>query len=100
MASRAHAPVRSGDVVDVVIDRLAAGGRGVARHEGFVLFVGRALPGDKVRARVTRVKRSFAEAIAEEVLEEGPTRSSLPVRTSVRAVAAPGSASTTPRSCA
>ena len=72
MASRAHAPVRSGDVVDVVIDRLAAGGRGVARHEGFVLFVGRALPGDKVRARVTRVKRSFAEAIAEEVLEEGP----------------------------
>ena len=72
MSNRAHAPVRTGDLVDVTIDRLAQGGRGVARHEGFVLFVGRALPGDRVRARVTRVKRSFAEAVAEEVLEEGP----------------------------
>lgn len=72
MASRAHAPVRTGDVVDVTIDRLAQGGRGVARYEGFVLFVGKALPGDRVRARVTRVKRSFAEAVSEQVLEPGP----------------------------
>lgn len=72
MAQRAHAPVRSGDIVEVTIDRLAQGGRGVARHEGFVLFVGRSLPGDRVRARVTKVKRSFAEAVAEEVLEVGP----------------------------
>lgn len=72
MSKRAHAPVRSGDVVEVTIDRLAQGGRGVARHEGFVLFVGRSLPGDRVRARVTKVKRSFADAIAEEVLETGP----------------------------
>lgn len=72
MAQRAHAPVRSGDVVEVTIDRLAQGGRGVARHEGFVLFVGRALPGDRVRARVTKVKRSFGEAVAEQVLEPGP----------------------------
>jgi len=72
MSKRVHAPVRSGDTVEVTIDRLATGGRGVARHEGFVLFVGRALPGDRVRARVTRVKRSFAEAVAEEILEQGP----------------------------
>lgn len=70
--SRTAAPVRTGDVVDVRIERLAQGGRGVARHENFVLFVGRALPGDRVRARVTRVKRSFAEAVAEEVLEPSP----------------------------
>ena len=72
MSARAHAPVRTGDVVDVTIDKLAHGGRGVARHEGFVLFVGRSLPGDRVRARVTKVKRSFAEAVAEEILETGP----------------------------
>lgn len=72
MSKRAHAPVRSGDVVEVTIDRLAQGGRGVARHEGFVLFVGRSLPGDRVRARVTKVKRSFAEAVAEEVIAAGP----------------------------
>lgn len=72
MAKRVPAPVRTGDVVEVTVERLAAGGRGVARHENFVLFVGRALPGDRVRARVTRVKRSFAEAVAEDVLEQGP----------------------------
>lgn len=70
--ARIAAPVRTGDVVDVHIERLAQGGRGVARHENFVLFVGRALPGDRVRARVTKVKRTFAEAVAEEVLEQGP----------------------------
>lgn len=37
-----------------------------------MLFVGRSLPGDRVRARVTKVKRSFAEAVAEEILEVGP----------------------------
>lgn len=72
MPPRSAAPVRSGDVVEVTIDRLAQGGRGVARHDGFVMFVGRALPGDRVRARVTKVRRSFAEAVAEQVLEVGP----------------------------
>ena len=71
MSKRAHAPVRSGDVVEVTIDRLAQGGRGVARHEGFVLFVGRALPGDRVKARVTRVKRSFAEGVVDSLVEPG-----------------------------
>lgn len=72
MSKRTSSPVRSGDVVDVTIDRLAQGGRGVARHEGFVLFVGRGLPGDRIRARVTRVRRSFAEGVLEELVEPGP----------------------------
>ena len=37
-----------------------------------MLFVQRGMPGDTVRARVTRVKRSFAEAVAEQVLATGP----------------------------
>ena len=47
------------------IDSLAFGGRGVARLDDFVLFVDRALPGDRVRARVTKVKRRYGEAVAE-----------------------------------
>ena len=39
------------------IDSLAYGGNGVARLNGFVVFVRRGLPGDTVRARVTKVKR-------------------------------------------
>ena len=59
--ARQPAPVSRDEIVDVTIDRLAQGGRGVARHEGFVLFVQRGFPGDRVNARVTRVRKSYAE---------------------------------------
>jgi 23S rRNA (uracil1939-C5)-methyltransferase len=68
------APVAKGDELDLRIDSLAYGGNGVARLNGFVVFVRRALPGDTVRARVTKVKRSHAEATALEVVEEGAQR--------------------------
>jgi 23S rRNA (uracil1939-C5)-methyltransferase len=63
-----------GSEVEVLVDSLAFGGRGVARLDEFVLFVDRALPGDRVRARVTKVKRSYGEATAVETLEPGPDR--------------------------
>ena len=44
------------------IDSLAHGGRGVARADGYVVFVSGGLPGDRVRARLTEAKRGFAEA--------------------------------------
>ena len=58
----------------------AYGGNGVARLNGFVVFVKRGLPGDTVRARVTKVKRGFAEAIAEEVLQPSPERTDAPCK--------------------
>jgi 23S rRNA (uracil1939-C5)-methyltransferase len=66
------APVKRDDVLDLDVESLAYGGNGVARTNGFVVFVRRGLPGDRVRARVTKVKRSHAEALATEVLEAGP----------------------------
>jgi 23S rRNA (uracil1939-C5)-methyltransferase len=68
------APVKNGDEVELHVDSLAYGGNGVARLNGFVVFVRRALPGDTVRARVTKVKRGFAEATAVELLAPGPDR--------------------------
>ncbi|MDR7556131.1 MAG: 23S rRNA (uracil(1939)-C(5))-methyltransferase RlmD [Armatimonadota bacterium] len=56
------------------VDRLAYGGRGVARVDGLVVFVEGAAPGDVVRARVRRVRRTFAEAATVEVLEPSPAR--------------------------
>jgi len=72
------APVKKDQEVEVRIDSLAYGGRGVARLNGFVVFVNRALPGDLVRARVTKVKRSHAEAVAVEVVEQGAPRVEAP----------------------
>ena len=44
------APVSKGDELELHVDSLAYGGNGVARLNGFVVFVRRGLPGDTVRA--------------------------------------------------
>src|SRR5678815_5910781 len=72
------APVKVDEEVELQIDSLAYGGNGVARLNGFVVFVRRGLPGDRVRVRVTKVKRSFAEALAVDVLEPSPLRVDAP----------------------
>jgi 23S rRNA (uracil1939-C5)-methyltransferase len=74
------APVQKGEEVEVGIDSLAYGGSGVGRVDGFVVFVRGALPGDRVRARVTKVKRGFAEAAAETVLDPSAQRVEAPCR--------------------
>ena len=70
--------VTRGDELELTVDSLAYGGRGVARHGELVVFVARALPGDRVRARVTKYKRRYAEARAVELLEAGPGRVEAP----------------------
>src|SRR5215213_10574756 len=65
---------RPGAELELTIDRLAHGGAGVARLDGYVVFVRGAVPGDRVRARVTKSKRSFAEADSVELLEPSPDR--------------------------
>src|SRR5215218_11311957 len=72
------APVAKDQELELKIDSLAYGGNGVARLNGFVVFVRRGLPGDTVRARVTQVKRNHAEALAVEVVEPGPARVDAP----------------------
>jgi 23S rRNA (uracil1939-C5)-methyltransferase len=65
---------RRGDELELKIESLAHGGAGVARADGFVVFVRGAVPGDRVRARVSKAKRSFAEADVAELLEPSPER--------------------------
>jgi 23S rRNA (uracil1939-C5)-methyltransferase len=72
------APVAKDQELELHVDSLAYGGNGVARLNGFVVFVRRGLPGDTVRARVTKVKRSHAEAVAVEVVEPSAERVDAP----------------------
>jgi 23S rRNA (uracil1939-C5)-methyltransferase len=72
------APVQKDQELELTIESLAYGGNGVARLNGFVVFVRRGLPGDTVRARVTKVKRNHAEALATEVVAPGPQRVEAP----------------------
>jgi 23S rRNA (uracil1939-C5)-methyltransferase len=63
-----------GEELELDVDALAYGGAGVARTDGYVVFVRGGLPGDRVRARVTKSKRSFAEAESVELLTSSPDR--------------------------
>jgi 23S rRNA (uracil1939-C5)-methyltransferase len=63
-----------GEQLELEIDSLAFGGRGVARSNGLVVFVAGALPGDRVRAEITKAKKRFAEARTVELLRPGAER--------------------------
>ncbi len=73
MSSPATRPHR-GQELDLEIDSLAQGGRGVARADGYVVFVSGALPGDRVRARLTKAKRDYGEGAAIELLRPSADR--------------------------
>src|SRR5438093_1339428 len=66
--------MRVNELLNVAISDLELGGKAVARHAGCVVFVDRGLPGDEVAARLTRVRRRFAEARLERVERGSPDR--------------------------
>src|SRR5437660_12865377 len=70
----ATARPKPGSQLELKVDDFAFGGAGVARVEGYVVFVRGAVPGDRVVARVTRSKRDYAEAVLVDVLEPSPER--------------------------
>jgi 23S rRNA (uracil1939-C5)-methyltransferase len=72
-ASTSARPHR-GDELDLTVESLAYGGNGVARRDGYVVFVAGGMPGDRVRAVVGKAKRAYAEARAVEILEPSPER--------------------------
>src|SRR5438270_5292431 len=65
---------KRGEELDLRVDSLAHGGAGVARIDGYVVFVQGAVPGDRVRAVVRKSKRAYAEAQTVEIIEPGPER--------------------------
>ncbi|ADG07442.1 23S rRNA (uracil(1939)-C(5))-methyltransferase RlmD [Kyrpidia tusciae] len=78
-------PVSPGDEVDVVLHGVTQEGKGVGRisaagssgradRGGFTLFVRGGLPGERVRARVTRVARGYADAEVVAVMEASDAR--------------------------
>jgi 23S rRNA (uracil1939-C5)-methyltransferase len=74
MEQTAPARAHRGDELTLTIDTLAHGGAGVARRDGYVVFVQGGIPGDTVRAVVGKAKRAYAEARAVEVITPSPDR--------------------------
>ena len=53
-------PVKVGDVVDVTIEAVAAKGDGIAKIDGFVIFVKGAAMGATIKVKIIDVKNRFA----------------------------------------
>jgi len=70
--------LRPGHLVEAVIEKGVYRGRGLGRVDGRVVFVPRAHPGDRVRARVTEVHAGWAEGALVEVLAAAPARRASP----------------------
>jgi 23S rRNA (uracil1939-C5)-methyltransferase len=66
--------VNPGDQVELAIEKPAAGGRMLARHEGRVILVQGAIPGERVRARIGRVEKQLAFAETVDVIDPSADR--------------------------
>lgn len=77
---RSFAPVKVGDEIDVKIEAVGEKGDGIAKKDGFVLFVPNTKEGDEVNVRITKVLRrvGFAEVVGEgsAPAEEAPAQDS------------------------
>lgn len=61
-------------IIALDVEKAVAGGRMLARHDGQVVFVWGAIPGERVHARVERVQKHVAYATTLEVLSASPDR--------------------------
>src|SRR5688572_22899770 len=60
--------------VDLKIEDVAFGGKGVARDEGKAVFVPFTIDGERITANIVREKKQFAEGDLAEILESSPER--------------------------
>ena len=62
--------LKKGQEIELTIEALAYGGKGISRHDNFVIFVEKSIPGQKVLAYIYRKKKDYAEARIIEILSE------------------------------
>jgi len=70
--------IKKGGLIELEITGMAFGGKGIAKVDGFAVFVEHAVPLDRVNARILKKKKSFAEAAVVEILEPSPYRTKPP----------------------
>lgn len=66
--------MKTGDLIELKIDDLDINGSGIGKPDGFCLFVPGALPGETVRARASRLNKSYGFAVLEEITSPSPQR--------------------------
>ena len=72
------AAIRKGEIIEIAIENMAYGGRGIGRLDGFVVFVRGGVPGDRIKAKIYKKKKDYAEAGLIELLSPSPDREEAP----------------------
>ncbi|MGD6900055.1 23S rRNA (uracil(1939)-C(5))-methyltransferase RlmD [Bacillus infantis] len=67
-------PVQKNDYIDVMFEDLTHDGAGVAKVDGYPLFVPNALPGERAQVKVTKVNKGYGFGRLMEIYEESPHR--------------------------
>lgn len=73
-AAQPTSRLRKGEQIVIAAESAAFNGVCVGRHEGMAIFLSGCVPGDEVRAMITKKKKSYAEARVQEILSPGPDR--------------------------
>ncbi len=66
--------IKKGQVLELEVSDIAFGGKGFAKIDGFAIFIDKAVTGDLVRVRISKKKKSFAEARILELVKPSPLR--------------------------
>jgi tRNA/tmRNA/rRNA uracil-C5-methylase (TrmA/RlmC/RlmD family) len=82
VTTKAGTAPKAGDVLELAVGDVVHGGWCVSRQDdtGWVIFVRHALPGERVRARITQATARFARADAVQILARSPDRVAVPCR--------------------
>lgn len=66
--------MQKNDIIELKIEDMSVDGEGIGKYEGMTFFVKDAIVGDKIRARVTKLKKTYGYARVEELLEPSADR--------------------------
>ena len=66
--------MKKNDLLQIKIESMGSAGEGIGKIDGYPLFVKDALPGDLAEVRLTKVKKNYAYARLERLLETSPDR--------------------------
>jgi 23S rRNA (uracil1939-C5)-methyltransferase len=67
-------PVKRKQELQIIIEKLAFGGKGIARLNDYVIFIKDTIPGDEVIARIVRRKAAYAEAKVLQIVRPSQLR--------------------------
>ena len=66
--------VKKGQVLELTVSDMAFGGRGLAKPDGFSVFIDKAVVMDRVSVRIFKKKKNYAEGRVVDIIEPSPDR--------------------------